>query len=79
MRTFTEWLENDALDCGILSPPMSADQAMEFLKDYLLGENWYTVNPLNSEQVNTEIVFEILWKHSRTFRKEWKAYKKGCL
>lgn len=76
MKKITEWLENDSEDCGILSPPMTDSQAMEFLKNYLLGENWYTMNPISHDQVNTEIVFEILWKYSKDFRKEWKAYRK---
>jgi hypothetical protein len=76
MKTFTDWLENDAIDCGILSPPLDPQFALEFLKNYLLGEDWYVVAPLNTTQINTNIVFEILYKHSKRFRKEWKQYKK---
>ena len=45
MKTFTEWLEKDSEGCGMLSPPMNPQQAMDFLKDYLLGEDWYVINP----------------------------------
>ena len=79
MKKFTEWLENDAEDCGIMTPPMDAQLAVNMLTDYLLGEDWYSTSGVTSTvQINTEIVFEILMKHSRKFRKEWKRYcKKG--
>lgn len=76
MQKFTDWLKNDSIDCGIFSPPLEAQKAINFLKDYLLGEDWYVVDPISTQQVNTEIVFEILLKHSRAFRKEWKKYLK---
>ena len=79
MQTFTDWLENDSIDCGIMSPPMEDKRALEFLKDYLLGENWYVVDPVSPNQVNTNIVHEILWKYSKRYRKEWKHYRKQKL
>ncbi|MBQ4556532.1 MAG: hypothetical protein IJA60_02665 [Clostridia bacterium] len=74
MKKFTAWLKNDAEDCGMCDPPMEAQKAINFLKDYLLGENWYITMPESQQQVNTAIVFNILMKHSREFRKEWKKY-----
>ena len=79
MQTFTDWLENDSVDCGIMSPPMEAEKALSFLTDYLLGENWYVVAPISPKQVNTNIVHEILWKYSKQYRKEWKQYRKQKL
>ena len=79
MHTFTDWLENDSIDCGIMSSPMEDKKALEFLTDYLLGENWYVVDPISPKQVNTNIVHEILWKYSKRYRKEWKQYKKQKL
>lgn len=76
MKTFTDWLHNDSKDCGILSPPMEPQLALNILQEYLLGEDWYVVNPISRNQINTEVVFEILMKHSKRFRKEWKLYKK---
>ena len=76
MKKFTEWLENDAEDCGICPSPMNAQCAVDILKDYLLGEDWYVHMPINIEQVNSEIVFDILMKYSIKFRKEWKRYCK---
>ena len=79
MHTFTDWLENDSIDCGIMSPPMEAEKALSFLTDYLLGENWYVVSPLSPKQVNTNRVHEILWKYSKQYRKEYKQYRKQKL
>lgn len=76
MKKFTDWLEDDSKDCGIMSPPLEPQLALEFLKDYLLGEDWYVVDPMSTSQGNTNIVFEILRKHSKEFRKEWELYKK---
>lgn len=79
MQTFTDWLENDSIDCGIMSPPMEAEKALSFLTDYLLGENWCVVDPISQKQVNTNRVHEILWKYSKRYRKEWKQYRKQKL
>ena len=74
---FTYWLEHDAEDCGIMQPPLHAQKAISFLTDYLLGEDWYVANPVNTEQCNTEAVHEILMKYSRQYRTEYKrAYKR---
>ena len=72
---YTFWLKHEAKDCGILQPPLEAQKAVYFLKDYLLGENWYVVNPVNTEQCNSQIVHEILMKYSREYRKE---YSRAC-
>lgn len=44
------------VDCGILSPPMEAQIALNELFRYFLGENYYTANPISQEQINTEMV-----------------------
>jgi hypothetical protein len=75
---YTYWLKYEAEDCGILQPPLNAQKALDFLKDYLLGENWYVVNPVNTEQCNAQIVHEILYYYSSKYRREYKrAMKRG--
>ena len=49
-------------NCGIFFPPTPAQKALDKLIDHFLGEDWYTVNPVNTEQVNTEAVIRILEK-----------------
>ena len=74
---FTYWLEHLAEDCGLMQPPCKDVLALKFLKDYLLGEDWYVANPVNHEQCNTQLVHEILYKYSRQYRKEYKRARKG--
>lgn len=71
-KQFTYWLEFKAKDCGLMQPPLPAQDAIGFLVDYLLGENWYVVNPVNTEQCNAQAIHEILMKYSSHYRKEYK-------
>lgn len=76
-QTFTDWLENEAEDCGMCDPPLEAQKAIQFLRDYLLDEGWHVIAPERTKQVNTAIVHDILLEHSSKFRKEWKNYLKS--
>lgn len=73
---YMEWLRDEAKDCGLCDPPLNAQKAIHFLKDYLLGSDWYVSMPENAEQVNSAIVFAILEKYSRKFRKECRKHSK---
>lgn len=55
----------DQKEYGIFAPPMKAQVAVDELCRYFLGEDWYSVNPLCAEQINTEIVYEIECKFKR--------------
>ena len=55
----------DGKDYLIFSPPMIAQFAFDELCRYFLGEDWYSVNPLCAEQINTEIVYEIECKFKK--------------
>jgi hypothetical protein len=74
-KQFTYWLEHEAKDCGLCDPPLEAQKAIRFLKDYLLGESWSVTIPESTEQINSVIVWDILYKYSKEFRKELKQYK----
>ena len=50
-------------DYGIFPPPMNAQVALDELCRFFLGEDWYTINPISQEQINTEIVYEIECKY----------------
>ena len=50
---------------------------IDFIIAYLLGENWYVVDPLGHDQINQTALEEILSNHSKKFRKELSRYKKG--
>ena len=53
------------VNCGILSPPMDAQVALNELCRYFLGEGWYVTSPISQEQINTEIVYEIECRYRR--------------
>ena len=46
---------------------------VKFAIDYLLGEDWYVVDPLGKDQINEIALYEILNKYSKKFRKERKG------
>lgn len=61
----------------MLPPPIDSNLALKFLKDYLLGEDWYVAYSAPSSQINTEIVYSILKSYSKKFRKELKREEKN--
>ena len=73
------WKLTDQKDYGIFAPPMKAQVAVDELCRYFLGEDWYSVNPVCAEQINTEIVYEIECKFKRykaKNRRDWKWLRK---
>lgn len=74
-KLFTKWLKEEFdkdNDKNILPPKLDDRQALLFLQNYLLGEEWYVVSPLSHEQVNCELVHNILYKYSKKYRNEYK-------
>lgn len=69
--TYQEWLNKNWVKGNIFPPALKPQLALQFLKEYLL-EDWYSMNPISTEQINCEIVHEILYKYSRKYRKEYK-------
>lgn len=53
----------DGKDYGLCPPPMDAKVAINELKRYFLGDDWYVTMPLSSEQIITEIVYAIEMKY----------------
>ena len=43
-----------------------------FIIEYLLGEDWYVVDPLGRNQINEIALYQILEKYSKRYRKEKK-------
>ena len=46
----------------------------DFIIQYLLGEDWYVVDPLGQTQVNEIALYRILEKYSKKYRKEKKQH-----
>ena len=72
VESFTEWLKSQKDPENILPPELDFEKAIQFLKNYLLGEDWYVNYSGSAKQINTEIVHDILKKYSKKFRKELK-------
>ena len=72
---FQRWLDENLEKDNILPPVLDAQTALDFLQQYLLGEDWYSVNPLPTNQVNAEIVISILEKYSKKYKKEMRRNK----
>lgn len=47
-----------------------------FMIDYILGEDWYVVDPISQTQINEIALHEILEKCSKRYKKERKAFMK---
>lgn len=46
-----------------------------FIIDYLLGSDWYVVDPLSQKQINEIALFDILNRYSKKFKKERKIWE----
>ena len=73
---YTEWLKNNWKDKNLFPPALEPQQALDFLQEYLLGKDWYVVNPLTQQQVNCEMVHDILYRCSKDYRKEYSKFLK---
>lgn len=75
MTKFSDWINENQDKENIIPPGMSDEEAINFLKNYLLGEDWYIAYSCSKSQANTEIVVAILEKYSKQYKKEKKAIK----
>ena len=76
MKSYVDWFRENKEPDNLCDPPLDPQLALQFLCDYLLGEDWYVVMPESQKQVNSTIVDEILFKYSKQYRKEVKEYSK---
>ena len=63
-------------DYGLIPAPMDAQQALDILTSYLLGDDWYVVDSMSTEQCNAIVVEQILDKYSKKWQKDWDHYEK---
>lgn len=61
---------------GIFPAPTDPQMAIHILSAYLLGEDYYIVDPLPNDQANTIIIQDILFKYSKEYRKRFKRLRK---
>lgn len=63
---------------NIFGVGVSDTEFRAFIIDYLLGEDWYVVDPLGQTQINEIALYRILEKHSKRYKKEIKDRKRGA-
>jgi hypothetical protein len=61
---------------GLCPTPMNAQEALNILTSYLLGDDWYIACSMNVEQANTCVVEQILDKFSKKWKKDWDHFEK---
>lgn len=73
-----EAMKNNICDtsCGLYPAPMEAQEALDILTSYLLGDDWYVADPINTKQVNAIITEQILDKYSKKWKKDWNNFEK---
>lgn len=57
------------MERDICPPTTDAQFVVECLCDIFLGEDWCVTFPLHTTQVNTYILYEILYKYYKPYRK----------
>jgi len=77
--TLTEFMderyENREDKNNIYGVGVSDAEFRAFIINYLLGEDWFVVDPLGQTQVNEIALYQILEKYSKRYRKECKRRK----
>lgn len=78
--TLTEYMndkyQNREDKDNIFGVGITDSEFRKFIIDYLLGSDWYVVDPLSQNQVNEIALFDILNRHSKKFKKERKIWEK---
>lgn len=67
---FTEWMDENWKDTSIDPPLLNAQLALQFLREYLVGDEFLSEVPITEEQANVLIVERILDKYSSKYWKE---------
>ena len=79
MNTYTEFINEKyrtRKDKDNVFPVGISDaEFRQFIIDYLLGRDWYVVDPLSTPQTNEIALEKILKKYSKEYRKEVKRYE----
>ena len=77
--TLTEFMDErykNRKDKGnIFCVGVSDEEFRHFIINYLLGEDWYVVDPLGQTQINEIALCEILQRYSKRYKKEIKRCK----
>ena len=78
MINFCNWCEMKANppEINMFPEGTSPEEGFSVLTNYLLGDDWYAIIPMNAYQVNTEIVSEIMLTIPSARFRQYPWYKK---
>ena len=62
---------------NIFGVGVSDAEFRQFIIDYLLGEDWYVVDPLGQKQINEIALYKILERYSKRYKRECKSHRKA--
>ena len=76
-----EVMKNNVCDTsyGLCPAPMSAQEALDILTSYLLGDDYYVANSMSQTQMNAVITEQILDKYSKKWVKDWNHFENSAL
>jgi hypothetical protein len=76
-----EAMKNNVCDTsyGLCPAPMSAQEALDILTSYLLGDDYYVANSMSQTQMNAVITEQILDKYSKKWVKDWNHFENSRL
>ena len=62
----------------LMQPPMDAQTALDELQRYFLGMDYQIINPINTKQANSQVIYDIMCKYrgdQKYFREMRKHYE----
>jgi hypothetical protein len=76
-----EAMKNNVCDTsyGLCPAPMSAQEALDILTSYLLGDDYYVASSMSPDQMNAVITEQILDKYSKKWVKDWNHFENSRL
>lgn len=76
-----EAMKNNVCDTsyGLCPAPMSAQEALDILTSYLLGDDYYVASSMSQDQMNAVITEQILDKYSKKWVKDWNHFENSRL
>ena len=60
----------------LMQPPMDAQTALDELQRYFLGMDYQIINPINTEQANSQVIYDIMcqYRGDPTYFKELRKH-----
>ena len=59
-KLYDDFMDKKTEPRNLMPDETNAQEALDLLKDYILGSDYYIVDPVNQKQANTIIVLDII-------------------